>query len=42
MLIYLLDSQSYQSVLGGSVRGGPLREQVRAHVRRLVQVLLAT
>src|SRR5262249_48254834 len=42
MLIYLLDSQSYQSVLGGSVRSGPLREQVRAHVRRLLQVLLAT
>jgi len=42
MLIYLLDSQSYQSVLGGSVRSGPLREQVRAHVRRLVQALLAT
>ena len=42
LLLYLLDSQSYQSVLGGSVRSGPLREQVRGHVRRLVQVLLAT
>ena len=41
MLIYLLDSQSYQSLLGGSVRSGALREQVRGHIRQLVQALLA-
>jgi hypothetical protein len=42
MLIYLLDSQSYQSLLGGSVRSGALREQVRGHIRQLVQALLAS
>jgi AcrR family transcriptional regulator len=41
MLLYLLDSQSYQSVLGGSVRNGALREQVRDHVKSLVHALLA-
>jgi AcrR family transcriptional regulator len=41
MLIYLLDSQSYQSLLGGSVRSGPLRDEVRAHVTHLVHALLA-
>ncbi len=41
MLLYLLDSQSYQSVLGGSVRNGTLREQVRAHVKHVVHALLA-
>lgn len=41
MLVYLLDSQSYQSVLGGSVREARLREQVRGHMKELVHRLLA-
>jgi AcrR family transcriptional regulator len=41
MLVYLLDSQSYQSLLGGSVRSGALRDEVRAHVTHLVHALLA-
>lgn len=41
MLVYLLDSPSYRSLLGGSVRQSPLREQVRAHIARLVHALLA-
>jgi AcrR family transcriptional regulator len=41
LLVYLLDSQPYQNLLGGSVRAEPLREQVRAHVTRLVHALLA-
>src|SRR5262249_21063138 len=41
MMLYLLDSQSYQSVLGGSVRNGALREQVCDHVKSLVHALLA-
>jgi AcrR family transcriptional regulator len=41
MLVYLLDSQSYQSLLGGSVRTGALRDEVRAHVTHLVHALLA-
>src|SRR5258705_11537038 len=42
LLVYLLDSRSYQSLLGGSVRSGPLREQVRRHVTQLVHRLLAS
>jgi AcrR family transcriptional regulator len=41
LLVYLLDSRWYQSLLGGSVRSGPLREQVRRHVTQLVHRLLA-
>ena len=41
LLVYLLDSRPYQSLLGGSVRSGPLREQVRRHVIQLVRRLLA-
>jgi len=41
LLVYLLDSRSYQSLLGGSVRSGPLRDQVRRHVTQLVHHLLA-
>ena len=41
LLAYLLDSRPYQSLLGGSVRGGRLREQVRRHVIQLVHRLLA-
>ena len=41
LLLYLLDSQSYQSVLGGSVRNDGLRDQVRDHMNQLVHALLA-
>jgi AcrR family transcriptional regulator len=41
LLVYLLDSRSYRSLLGGSVRSGPLRERVRRHVTQLVHRLLA-
>ena len=41
VLVYLLDSRPYQSLLGGSVRTGALREQVRRHVIELVHRLLA-
>jgi AcrR family transcriptional regulator len=41
VLVYLLDSRSYRSLLGGSVRSGPLRDQVRRHVIDLVHRLLA-
>ena len=40
LLVYLLDSRSYQSLLGGSVRSGELRERVRGHVLALVNRLL--
>jgi AcrR family transcriptional regulator len=40
VLVYMLDSQPYRSVLGGSVREPGLREQVRSHVKHLVHVLL--
>jgi AcrR family transcriptional regulator len=41
VLVYLLDSRPYQSLLGGSVRSGALRAQVRSHITHLVQRLLA-
>jgi AcrR family transcriptional regulator len=41
LLVYLLDSRAYQSLLGGSVRTGPLRNRLREHVTRLVQQLVA-
>ena len=41
LLVYLLDSRSYASVLGGSVRDGSLRARVREHVIELVHKLLA-
>jgi len=41
MLVYLLDSRSYRNLLGGSVRSGALREQVRRHLIGLVHRLLA-
>jgi AcrR family transcriptional regulator len=40
LLVYLLDSRSYQTLLGGSVRSGELRERVHAHVLELVNRLL--
>jgi AcrR family transcriptional regulator len=41
LLVYLLDSRPYQTLLGGSVRSGALRERVRAHAIELVHRLLA-
>ena len=41
LLVYLLDSRPYQTILGGSVRRGALRAQLRAHVSHLVQRLVA-
>jgi hypothetical protein len=41
LLVYLLDSHSYQALLEGSVRSGALRAQVRDHVVQLVHRLLA-
>lgn len=41
LLVYLLDSRSYQSLLGGSVRTAPARARVRAHVVDLVRRLVA-
>ena len=41
LLVYLLDSRWYGSLLGGSVRSGPLRERVREHVVQVVRRLLA-
>jgi AcrR family transcriptional regulator len=40
LLCYMLDSRPYQSLLGGSVRSGELRELVREHVVQLVHRLL--
>jgi len=40
LLIYMLDSPSYRSLLGGSVFSAPLREQVERHLVRLVEALL--
>jgi AcrR family transcriptional regulator len=42
LLIYMLDSASYRSVLGGSVVAMPLRVEVERHLVRLVEALLAT
>jgi hypothetical protein len=41
LLVYLLDSRSYRTLLGGSVRSEPLRARVREHVTQLVHRLLA-
>jgi AcrR family transcriptional regulator len=40
LLLYMLDSSSYQSLLGGSVFASPLRAQVERHLVRLVEALL--
>jgi AcrR family transcriptional regulator len=42
LLVYLLDSRSYQSLLGGSVRSEPVRERVRQHMTHLVLRMLAS
>ena len=41
LLVYLLDSTAYRSLLGGSVHAAPIRDQVRRHVIELVHRLLA-
>jgi hypothetical protein len=41
-LVYVLDSQLYRSMLGGSVRSGPLRTTVRDHLVQIVRRLLGT
>lgn len=40
LLLYMLDSSSYRSLLGGSVVAAPLRAQVERHLVRLVEALL--
>lgn len=40
LLVYLLDSRPYQSLLGGSVREGALRDRLREHVIQLVHRLI--
>ena len=42
LLVYLLDSRSYETLLGGSVRSEPVRERVRQHMTRLVLRMLAS
>jgi AcrR family transcriptional regulator len=40
LLIYMLDTSSYRTVLGGSVFAEPLRADVERHLVRLVEALL--
>jgi len=40
LLIYMLDSSSYRSLLGGSVFAAPLRAEMERHLVRLVEALL--
>jgi AcrR family transcriptional regulator len=40
LLMFLLDSQQFVTLLGGSVRDGELRGRLRAHVIRLVHALM--
>ncbi len=40
LLLYMLDSSSYRSLLGGSVVAAPLRGQVERHLVRVVEALL--
>jgi AcrR family transcriptional regulator len=40
LLLFLLDSQPFAALLGGSVRAPGLRERVRSHVIRLVHTLM--
>jgi AcrR family transcriptional regulator len=40
LLLFLLDSQHFVALLGGSVRDGELRGRLRAHVIRLVHALM--
>jgi len=40
MVLYMLDSAPYRSVLGGSIHEPALRERVRSHMKQLVHGLL--
>jgi AcrR family transcriptional regulator len=40
LLMFLLDSQQFVTLLGGSVRDGELRGRLRSHVIRLVHALM--
>jgi AcrR family transcriptional regulator len=40
LLVYMLDTPSYRSLLGGSVLEAPLRGEVERHLVRLVEALL--
>lgn len=42
LLLYMLDSASYRSLLGGSVLAPPLRAHVERHLVRLVEALLSS
>jgi AcrR family transcriptional regulator len=42
LLLYMLDSPSYRSLLGGSVVAMPLRAEVERHLVRLVEALLSS
>lgn len=41
LILYMLDSASYRSLLGGSAMEPPLRSQVERHLVRLVEALLS-
>jgi hypothetical protein len=40
LLLFMLDSQQFSSVLGGSVRTPELRERLRPHIINLVHMLI--
>jgi hypothetical protein len=40
LLVFLLDSEHFRALLGGSVREPELRERTKAHVVRLVHTLM--
>jgi len=42
LLLYMLDSASYRSLLGGSVVRAPVRDDVERHLVRLVEALLSS
>jgi AcrR family transcriptional regulator len=42
LLLYMLDSSSYRSLLGGSAVTAPMRAEVERHLVRLVEALLSS
>ena len=40
LLLFMLDSQQFASLLGGSIREPELRARLRAHLIRLVHTLM--
>ena len=42
LLLYMLDSSSYRSLLGGSAVTAPMRDEVERHLVRLVEALLSS